>query len=149
MRICAALVCVCLGLGASPVFAHGSPQIFHGSEGGIVHAILAVPAEPATFYAATSQAGVFMSTDRGRHWRPVNTGLARVNVLSLAADPVTPATIYAGTSGGLFKSTDAGATWRMAGTELADEQIKALLPDPKDAKTIYAGTVHGLWRSTD
>jgi photosystem II stability/assembly factor-like uncharacterized protein len=145
----AVLVGICLNLGATPAFAHGGPQIFHGSEGGIVHAILTNPAEPATMYAATSEAGVFKSTDRGRHWRPVNRGLTRVNVLSLAADPASATTIYAGTSGGLFKSTDAGATWHMTGAELADEQIKALLPDPKDAKTIYAGTVHGLWRSRD
>jgi photosystem II stability/assembly factor-like uncharacterized protein len=149
MRVCAVLISVCLSLGASSAFAHGGPQIFHGSEGGIVHTILTNPANPATMYAATSEAGVFKSTDRGRHWQPVNRGLTRVNVMSLAADLVMPATIYAGTSGGLFKSTDAGASWRMAGTELADEQIKALLPDPKDAKTLYAGTVHGLWRSTD
>ena len=149
MRMRAVLICLCLNFGVTSAFAHGGPQIFHGSEGGIVRAILTNPADPATMYAATSEAGVFKSTDRGRHWQPVNRGLTRVNVLSLAADSAAPATIYAGTSGGLFKSTDAGASWRVAGAELADEQIKALLPDPKDAKTIYAGTVHGLWRSRD
>jgi len=145
----AVLISICLSLGASTAFAHGGPQIFRGSEGGIVHAILTNPADPATMYAATSEAGVFKSSDRGRHWQPVNRGLTRVNVLSLAADPVAAGTIYAGTSAGLFKSSDAGASWHATGAELADEQIKALLPDPQDAKTIYAGTVHGLWRSSD
>ena len=148
MRMRAVLASACLCLGASSAFAHGTLN-FRGSEGGIVHAILAVPAEPAAFYAATSQAGVFMSTDRGRHWRPVNRGLTRVNVLTLASDPASPRTLYAGTDGGLFKSVDGGTTWRIAGTELANEQVKALLPDPKDAKTIYAGTAHGLWHSAD
>ena len=32
-------------------------------------------------------------------------------VLSIAIDPATPSTIYAGTYGGVFKSTDSGATW--------------------------------------
>jgi len=149
MRMYAVLIGICLNLGASPAFAHGGgPQVFHGSEGGVVHAILVNPGDPATLYAATSEAGVFRSTDRGRHWTPVNRGLTRMNVLSLAADPASP-TLYAGTSGGLFKSIDEGATWRVAGTELVDEQIKALLLNPRDAGTVYAGTARGLWRSAD
>jgi hypothetical protein len=50
--------------------------------------------------------GVFRSTDGGTTWTPRNNGLANTLVTSLATDPSSPATLYAGTyGGGIFKAT--------------------------------------------
>jgi hypothetical protein len=54
--------------------------------------------------------GVFKSTDGGSSWSAVNTGLPLPVVITfLALDPITPTTLYAGTSSfvdfhGVFKS---------------------------------------------
>lgn len=150
MKIGVVPVCFWLCFVAAPVHAHGGgPLNFKGSEGGSVHAIIVAPTQPPIVYAATSQAGVFKSSDRGAHWRPVNRGLPSMNVLALTLDPVKPEVLYAGTRRGLFKSVNGGATWAPVGAELAKEQVKVLLPDTKDSATLYAGTFHGLWKSTD
>ena len=44
--------------------------------------------------------GVFKSTNGGGNWSEFNAGLPAISVHALAIDPVTPAVVYAGTSGG-------------------------------------------------
>ena len=73
-------------------------------------------ATPGTLYAGTfagngsnaSSSGVFKSTDGGNTWAHVATGLTSTNVLTLAIDPVTPTTLYAGTGGGVFRLSKIG-----------------------------------------
>ena len=54
---------------------------------------------------------MFKATDGGASWTPTNTGLAGIPVFSLAIDPKTPTTVYAGTFDGVLKSPDGGGTW--------------------------------------
>lgn len=68
----------------------------------------------------------------------MNNGLTNIHVNTLAIDPATPATIYAGTRSGLFKSTDGGKSWS-ANQPL--EQVIAIAIDAKTPSTIYASTV--------
>jgi hypothetical protein len=75
-----------------------------------------------TVYAATDN-GASKSTDSGWSWASINSGLTnvlaaygiRTDVLDLALDPATPATVYAATRIGVFKTTDAGANWSPTG----------------------------------
>jgi hypothetical protein len=66
-------------------------------------------------------------------------------ILSLAVDPMTPATFYAGTSydGGVFKSTDSGGTWNAANMGLTNINISALAINPMSHATLYLGTYSG------
>ena len=70
------------------------------------------PQTPETLYAGTVKpsdsekpmGGVFKSTNGGKNWTAMNTGLTDSNVLVIAINPQTPDTLYAGTeSGGVFK----------------------------------------------
>jgi photosystem II stability/assembly factor-like uncharacterized protein len=65
------------------------------------------PANPKTLYAATSGRGVFRTRDAGRSWQPFNTGLAVLDVRSLAVD-ATGRALYAGTAGGGVVALGAG-----------------------------------------
>ena len=56
--------------------------------------------------------------ERRRELGAVNTGLTNTDVLALAIDPATPATLYAGTGGGVFKSTNGGGEWGAVNTGL-------------------------------
>lgn len=148
MKFSIAVAGVCLCLVSLTAGAHGSLN-FRGSEGGIVRALVVIPGQPSIIYAATSQAGVFKSDDQGKHWRPLNQGLDRADVLTLVAKPSASRVLYAGTRKGLFKTINGGITWEMADSALAQQQIKTLCFDSTNAKLLYAGTTHGVWRSAD
>ena len=128
---------------------------------GNVWALAIDPVTPTTLYAGATRdtvyakapsGGVFKSTDGGKHWSPVNTGLTDTDVEALAIDPVTPTILYAGTSGGgVFKSTNGGKHWSPVNTGLAYEYgVVALAIDPIVPTTLYAGTSgDGVFKSTD
>ena len=85
---------------------------------------------------------MFKSTNGGGNWNAVNTDLT-INgyVTSLAIDPKTPATLYAGTDdGGVFKSTNGGGNWSAVNTGLTNPFIFSLAIDPATPTTLYAGT---------
>ncbi len=75
-----------------------------------VRALAVDPAKPSTMYVALldpdTQAGrgVWVTTDGGEHWSPINDDLTNLDVLSLAISSVNgQTTLYAGTDGsGVF-----------------------------------------------
>ncbi len=84
-----------------------------------IRAIAIHPTNSAVIYA-TSDQGVYKSTNGGESWTPKNQGLGGYGdlaVYSISIDPTNPNTIYLGTWGyGIFKSTDGGDHW----TRLSD-----------------------------
>jgi hypothetical protein len=65
------------------------------------------------------------------------------DVLSLAIDPLTPSTLYAGTYGGVYQSTDGGGSWRAYNTGLSVRWVTSLAFDPSTPANLYAGTYGG------
>ncbi len=126
---------------------------------GSVSALAIDPLSPARILAGTGH-GVARSSDGGVTWEPrlnaapTTAGLAPAIavgiVTALAIDPVTPATVYAGTaSDGAFKSLDGGVSWSLTSTGLVNLSVNALVIDPASPATIYAGTGAGVYRSTN
>ena len=93
------------------------------------------------------------TTNGGVTWPPVNSGLQdsfqRLLVYSLAINPSSPSTVYAGTADGVFKSTDGAASWAAASTGLTSSAVRALAIDPASTSTIYAGTNGGVFKSVN
>ncbi|HKV10220.1 MAG TPA: hypothetical protein VJ725_18910 [Thermoanaerobaculia bacterium] len=117
--------------------------------GHIVMALVVHPENPSLLYAATFQAGVFKSSDRGKTWTGVG-GLTD-QLVSLAIDPVTPSTLYTGTLDGMiFKSTDSGESWQATGAAFGDTEVSPIVIDPQTPSTLYAATLsQGLFKSTN
>src|SRR5215813_500838 len=121
-----------------------------GPEGAQVTSLAIDPTAPIILYAATSNGGVFKTTNGGSSWSSVNVGLTNTNVSVVAIDPLTPTTLYAGTSGsGVFKSIDAGGSWRVINDGLTDSYVTALAVNPQTPSTIYVGTGSGVFKTTD
>jgi len=92
--------------------------------------------------------GVWKSVDGGATWSI--TGLTDREQYSLAIDPVTPTTLYAGRNGAIAKSTDGGVSWTSVAI-VGD--VYGLLIDPTSPTTLYATvSAIGGWtvlKSTD
>ena len=89
--------------------------------------------------------GVFLSTNNGSNWTPVNDGLTRPYVLALA---VSGTNLFAGTSGGgIFLSTNNGSSWTSVNNGLTNKYVQSLTVIDTN---IFAGTSgSGLFLSTN
>ncbi len=93
---------------------------------------------------------VYRSTNGAGNWSASASGLTASIVSCLTQDPVTAATIYAGTSIGVFKSVDSGATWSLTSpgsSQNAPLATNAVAIDPSNANIIYAATTNGIFKS--
>ncbi len=81
-------------------------------------------------------------------WTPIGPEAPGV-VLTIAIDPHSPTTLYAGTQeSGVFKSTDGGASWQPKSLGLEGfPSIHHLLVDPQNPSTLY--TSHRNSKSVD
>jgi len=106
----------------------------------------------STLYAGTYTRGALKSTDEGRTWTAVNSGLIATDVQSLLPDPQNPSTLY-GVLGSveIVKSSDGGTSWRSANSGLpADIWLGPLAIDPQDPATVYVATNwSGAFKTTD
>jgi len=90
-----------------------------------------------TFLATTGN-GLARASYANGEWS-VDFLLADQDVRCLAADPLNPNVVYAGTQGnGVLRSTDGGLTWAPAG--LAGRAVKSLTVSKAEPGVVYAGT---------
>ena len=109
------------------------------------------PANPRIVYVATNES-VYKTRDGGAGWERMATDLSTYRVLSLAVDPLHPATVYAGTMfDAVYKSPDGGQRWiaHNAGLKEHVSVVNQFVFDPRDTESIYAATTVGVFHSTD
>jgi photosystem II stability/assembly factor-like uncharacterized protein len=93
-------------------------------------------------FAGTDSGGVYLSTDEGQSWSPVNTGLTQKYVWALAFSGTN---LIAGTSGGIFLSANNGLNWS-AVTGATSNGVSAFAVS---GTNIFAGTNSGVYLSTN
>jgi len=129
------------------------------SGGGFYYSAAFHPTRDGVLFLGMDVAGVAKSTDHGKTFRMVNTGLTDYAMYSLAVDFKNPDIVYAGTEGGLHKSIDGGETWKfIPGTGKKDLRItsergtsvRSVASDPRDSNIVYAASPGGkVYKSTD
>jgi photosystem II stability/assembly factor-like uncharacterized protein len=142
-------------------FNNGLPTSARYREAAQIFTLAIDPNIPSNLYAGT-HLGVYKSTDGGNNWTAISKGLPTdisnsitytSPIFIIAIDPLTPSTLYAGTStGGVFKSTDGGNSWTTSSSGLQGSTVRvnALAIDPLTPSTLYAGTSGaGVYKSTD
>jgi ligand-binding sensor domain-containing protein len=119
------------------------------STGPEINNILSLAVSPAggsgmNLFAGTLGGGVWLSTDNGNSWNPVNFGLGNRYITALA---VIDTNLFAGTdSSGVYFSPSNGAYWIPVSTGLTNTSIRSLTAI---GTNLYAGTDGGLFVSTD
>lgn len=89
--------------------------------------------------------GIYLSTDNGNSWSPINNGLNNLDVTTkVTQDARNPEILYVGTRGGLFKSVDHGQNWKRLANGLPEASkytlsgsIGGILIDRNDSNIIY------------
>ena len=94
-------------------------------------------------FAGTADSGIFLSSNNGDSWSPVNSGLANFTAHALA---INTSGIFAGTDSGMFLSTDNGKLWKGINQGLVDKHIYSIL---SGGAVLFAGTAQGVYISPD
>src|SRR5262245_60201295 len=120
-----------------------------GPDGGVVRFIAPSSSDASVVYAGIANGGIYRSADGGVTWSGASTGLANLDVLSLAVSPSDPQRVLAGTPTGGFLSVNGGSSWSGIET-LPGPMISDVLFDPASPQIAYAaGSKGSLAKSTD
>ncbi len=132
-------------------------------------AVAGVPGDPSVYYVGAASGGVWKSTDRGVHWKPIFDNEPVAAIGSLAVAPSDPSIVWAGTGeawtirdsdvigDGVYKSADAGKTWTHMGLEETG-RIGRMIVHPRNPDIVYACAEgratgpqqdRGVFRTTD
>lgn len=98
---------------------------------------------------SSTNVGLFRSSNQGASWGAASSNIGTAKVLSLAADPSTAATAYAGTSRGVFKTTNSGSSWIAANSGLPSDSVTSVAVDPLAPSTLYVCMPEGTYKSTN
>jgi len=119
-----------------------------------INALAIDPLNPSTLYVGAGPfPGLFKTTNGGGTWSSSSSGLTYVlngqpatpTVIALAVDPLTPATVYAGTSGGaIYKSVDGAANWNQSNAGFINTAATAIAIDRSNPANLYAATNIGF-----
>ena len=136
-----------------------------GNIGGRVRAILVHPTLTNKMWAGSVSGGIWVTTDGGTSWNPVNDFMGNLSITSLVMDPSDSNKIYAATGegfynidakrgAGVFRSTDGGATWsQLSATNPASGSqwyyVNRLAVHPTNGNILLAATGGGTYRSSD
>ncbi len=108
--------------------------------------ILAIhPNDPNRIFLATLGKGIQYSADGCESWTAVNRGLESLFVSTIAIDPNSPDTVYAGTDGGAYVSFDFGQTWHQINDGLLGATVVYSIVVDKDSN-VYAATPYGIFK---
>jgi hypothetical protein len=109
------------------------------------------PKNPDIIYIATNDY-IYKTRDGGQTWTNLSRGMSHSRVISMAIDPVYPATVYAGTKGdAVYKSHDGGQRWASMRAGLDDATITSVVNqfvfDPADSQHIFLATTMGVFET--
>ncbi len=99
--------------------------------------------------------GILKSTNGGKTWKPINTGITNLFIGFLEMHPKNPNILICASgnnayqdNGGIFKTIDAGKTWRKVDNEKR-ERFTVVTYSPSNPDIVYAGSEDAFYRSND
>ncbi len=111
-----------------------------------INGVRIAPSNPLVIYAASSDEGVFVTTDGGTNWRQNNLGTRKVSY-SVAISPLASNRAIVGTSRGAFLTSDSGQNWKLV-KSIGEQEVTAVA-FAQDGGEAFAGTRTGFYASSD
>lgn len=112
-----------------------------------IHSMVQSTSDPNIILVGTIE-GVWMSKNSGDDWKRISSDTMPINIDSLAIDPRSTDTIYAGTWWRAYKSTDSGRNWRLIKNGMIDDSdVFAITIDSKNPDHIVASACSGIYES--
>jgi hypothetical protein len=130
--------------------------------------IAVAPSDSKRIYTASQEGALWMSRDKGEHWKEVDGGLPKYWITSIAVNPSAPNSILVGLSGTASKgdlphpghlwlcddTTAIPIRWKLvtggALKALPNIPVNAVVEDPANPRSsFYVGTDVGFFVSTD
>jgi photosystem II stability/assembly factor-like uncharacterized protein len=92
--------------------------------------------------------GVWISKNSGDDWEKIKSETSPLNVNSLAIDPRSLNTIYAGTTWRAYKTTDSGKNWRLIKDGMIDDSdVFAITINNEKPDHVVASACSGIYES--
>ena len=95
-------------------------------------------------YSGTFDGGVFLSSDKGRTWRPISRALPNDSIRGIVTQQDR---LFVATGRGIFQSQNRGKAWMPVNEGLTERSIQVLFGDAHGV--LFAGTSGGAFRSVD
>lgn len=112
-----------------------------------IHAMTQSTFDPNVLLAGSVN-GVWISRNSGDDWQKLSSSTAPVNIDSLAMDPRSTSTMYAGTWWRAYKSTDEGKSWRLIKDGMIDDSdVFAVTVNPRNPEHIISSACSGIYES--
>ncbi len=114
---------------------------------GICYGMLFTPSMETlyTYGKSGSSPALLRSTDRGRNWTNLNSGITGTPITDLKPMSVQPAVWFCATPAGVFKTENHGLTWDNIGLP----GVTCILPDTISTNRLWAGTdTQGVFYTT-
>jgi len=115
------------------------------------------PLKQGLIYAGTDDGNVQITTDDGKTWKLVNSGLPQKWVSRVIASLHELGSVYVSLTGYreddfsnyLYMSEDFGKTWKSISGTMPSEGINVIREDPRNKNILYVGTELGVYVTLD
>ena len=112
-----------------------------------IHSMVQSISDPNIILVGTIN-GVWISKNSGNDWKKISSDTMPINIDSLAIDPRSTDTIYAGTWWRAYKSTDSGKNWRLIKDGMIDDSdVFAITIDTNNPDHVVASACSGIYES--
>jgi len=112
-----------------------------------IHAMVQSSLDPNVLVIG-AVSGLWISNNSGDDWKKISSETSPINVNSLAIDPRTLDTMYAGTFWRAYKTTDGGKNWRLIKEGMIDDSdVFAITIDKENPDHIVASACSGIYES--
>ncbi len=109
--------------------------------------IVALTVKDTNIYAGTVFDGVYLSTNNGNNWIPINSGLPNLPIHGLYVLAANNTNVFVGIWGsGMLTTSNNGSNWTSANLGLQNSEIRSIVIS---GNNIYTSTTMGLYISSN